>query len=174
MPVTVFVGMSVDGFLARPDDTFDFLDIGGGMPHGFEEFMKTVDAIVMGRRTYAVVQPQKPWPYGKRTRVVVLSSGEVEAPVSGGTIEKMSGEPAEIIAKLATTGAHHLYVDGGITIRRFLRAGLVDRMVLTRVPVLIGQGIPLFGSLDKDVLLKHIATREYGSGLVQSEYEVVR
>jgi len=86
----------------------------------------------------------------------------------------MSGEPAELIAKLAASGANHLYVDGGITIQRFLRAGLVDRMVITRVPVLIGEGIPLFGSVPHDVKLKHIVTREYGKGLVQTEYEVVR
>ena len=130
----------------------------------------------MGRNTYAVVQPFTPWPYGKRTRVVVLSSrpDAIEAPVSGGTIERMSGEPAEIIAKLAESGAKHLYVDGGITIQRFLRAGLVDRMIITRVPVLIGEGIPLFGSLPHDVKLKHIATREYGKGLVQTEYGVER
>jgi dihydrofolate reductase len=86
----------------------------------------------------------------------------------------MSGEPAEIIAKLAASGAHHLYVDGGITIQRFLRAGLVDRIVVTRVPVLIGEGIPLFGSVPHDIHLKHIVTREYGAGMVQSEYEVLR
>jgi dihydrofolate reductase len=176
MPVTVFVGISVDGFLARPDGTFDFLDVADGFPHGFEEFMKTVNAIVMGRNTYGVVQPVKPWPYGKRTRVVVLSSrpDEIEAPVSGGPIERMSGEPAELIAKLAESGAKHLYVDGGITIQRFLRAGLVDRMVLTRVPVLIGEGIPLFGSLPKDLKLKLIATRAFDNGMVQTEYEVVK
>jgi len=74
MPVTVFVGVSVDGFLARHDGTFDFLNVADGIPHGFEEFMKTVDAIVMGRNTYGVVQPITPWPYLRRTRVVVLSS----------------------------------------------------------------------------------------------------
>jgi dihydrofolate reductase len=176
MPVSVFVGVSVDGFLARRDGTFDFLNVADGIPHGFEEFMKTVDAIVMGRNTYGIVQPIDPWPYLRRTRVVVLSSrpDEIETPVSGGTIERMGGEPADLIAKLAATGANHLYVDGGITIQRFLRAGLVDRMVITRVPVLIGEGIPLFGSLPHDVTLKHIATGEYGKGLVQTEYEVAK
>jgi dihydrofolate reductase len=176
MPVTVFVGVSVDGFLARKDGTFDFLMVGEGIPHGFEEFMKTVDAIVMGRNTYEVVRATDPWPYGRRTRVVVLSSrlNEVEPPASGGSIEMMSGEPAEIVAELAESGAKNLYVDGGITIQRFLRAGLVDNMVITRVPVLIGEGIPLFGSLEKDVKLKHIDTRKYGAGMVQSEYAVVR
>lgn len=174
MPTTAFVGVSVDGFLARPDDSYEFLLVGDGPPYGFEEFMKTVDALVMGRRTYEVVRGKSPWPYGRETRVVVLTSGEVEPPVSISKVETMSGEPAEVVSKLAASGAKNLYIDGGITIQRFLRAGLLDRMVITRVPVLIGQGIPLFGSLQEDVKLKHIATRECRGGMVQTEYEVVR
>ena len=85
----------------------------------------------------------------------------------------MSGAPAEIVSRLAATGAHHLYVDGGITIQRFLGAGLIQRLTITRVPILIGEGIPLFGTLPADVRLRHIATRHYSSGMVQSEYEVV-
>jgi dihydrofolate reductase len=84
----------------------------------------------------------------------------------------MGGAPAEIVSRLAASGAHHLYVDGGVTIQRFLRAGLVHRLIITRVPVLIGDGIPLFGSLPGDVRLRHVATRHYPSGLVQSEYKI--
>jgi dihydrofolate reductase len=91
----------------------------------------------------------------------------------GGIVEQMGGPPEEVASRLAASGARHVYVDGGVTIQRFLRAGLIDRLVITRVPVLIGDGIPLFGSLPKDVRLRHVATRSYPSGLVQSEYEVV-
>jgi len=115
-----------------------------------------------------------PWPYGKR-RVVVLSSRPLDlSAVRGGVVEQLGGPPEEIAAKLAASGARHLYVDGGETIQRFLRAGLVDRLVITRVPVLIGEGVPLFGSLPRDVRLRHVATRSFPSGLVQSEYTVVR
>jgi dihydrofolate reductase len=93
--------------------------------------------------------------------------------VKGGVVEQMSGPPAEIVARLAARGAHHLYVDGGITIQQFLRAGLVNRLVVTRVPVLIGVGIPLFGTLDRDIQLRHIQTRHFPSGLVSSEYQVI-
>ena len=84
----------------------------------------------------------------------------------------MSGEPGDIVSRLSTRGIRHIYVDGGITIQRFLEAGLVQRMIITRVPVLIGAGIPLFGPLPRDIALKHVATRQYASGLVQSEYVV--
>lgn len=172
MPVSVFVGVSVDGFMARPNGELDFLPPGGGEPHGYNEFIATVDAIVIGRKTFETVVAMESWPYGDK-RVVVLSARTVDVSRALGTVEGMAGSPGEIISQLALSGAHHLYIDGGLTIQGFLRAGLVQRITITRVPVLIGEGIPLFGSLPRDVLLRHVATRQYKSGLVQSEYEVV-
>jgi dihydrofolate reductase len=87
-------------------------------------------------------------------------------------VEQLSGSPAEIVSQLAASGAHHLYIDGGITIQRFLRAGLIQRLIITRVPVLIGEGVPLFGALPHDIRLRHIMTRHFPSGLVQSEYHI--
>jgi len=173
MKASVFIGTSLDGFIARPDGAFDFLPEGGGEPHGYNEFIATVDTIVIGRNTFETVLPMNPWPYGQK-RVVVLSSRRLDfSKVVGGRVEQMAGPPAEIVEKLAATGANHLYIDGGITIQQFLRAGLIQRLIITRVPVLIGEGIPLFGSLPQDVRLHHIATKHYASGLVSSEYKVV-
>jgi dihydrofolate reductase len=173
MTASVFVGVSVDGFMARPNGALDFLPEGGGEPHGYVEFMATVDALVIGRHTFETVLAFPEWPYGRK-RVVVLSSRPVDlSAVLGGVVEQMAGSPAEILSQLAASGAQHLYIDGGITIQRFLRAGLIQRLIITRVPVLIGEGIPLFGSLPRDVRLRHVATRNYPSGLVQSEYQVV-
>ena len=160
--------------LHRPTErrSFDFLPEGGGEPHGYNEFIATIDALVIGRKTFETVLAFPAWPYGNK-RVVVLSSRPVDlSAVRGGIVEQMAGSPADIVAKLAATGAHHLYVDGGITIQNFLRAGLIQRLIITRVPVLIGDGIPLFGALPRDVRLLHIATQHYPSGLVKSEYEV--
>jgi len=172
MKVSVFIGTSVDGFIARPNGDLDFLPTGGGEPHGYDEFIATVDALVIGRNTFETVLQFPAWPYGEK-RVVVLSTRPLDLfAAPAGTVEKMSGEPAGIVAELASRGMNHLYVDGGITIQQFLRAGLVDRLVITRVPVLIGQGIPLFGALPRDIPLRHIATHHYPSGLVKTEYEV--
>ena len=172
MTATVFVGASVDGFIARANDELDWLPEGGGEPHGYDEFMASVDVIVIGRRTFEKVLTLGPWPYGDK-RVVVLSSRPIDSSAAGGVIEQMSGAPEDIVSQLASSGARHLYVDGGVTIQQFLRAGLIQRLIITRVPVLIGEGIPLFGDLPHDVRLRHVATRHYQSGLVQSEYEVL-
>jgi len=172
MSVSVFIGTSVDGFIARPNGDLDFLPPGGGEPHGYNEFMATVDALVIGRKTFETVLAFAAWPYGQK-RVAVLSSRPVDfSTVRGGIVQQMAGPPAEIVSKLAASGAHHLYVDGGITIQQFLRAGLIERIIITRVPVLIGQGISLFGTLPRDIRLLHVATKHYPSGLVQTEYRL--
>ena len=172
MTISVFIGASVDGFIARSNGDLDFLPEGGGEPHGYVEFMAGIDALVIGRKTFETVLAFPVWPYGDK-RVVVLSNTPLDfARVRGGNVEQMSGSPAEIVSKLAADGAHNLYIDGGITIQRFLRAGLIQRLIITRVPVLIGDGIPLFGSLPRDIRLQHVATRHYSSGLVQTEYVI--
>jgi len=172
MTATVFVGTSVDGFIARSNGDLDFLPPDGGEPHGYVEFMATVDALVIGRKTFETVLAFPTWPYGDKL-VVVLSGRPLDfSTVRGGRVEQMSGAPAEIMAKLSTRGVNHVYVDGGITVQGFLRAGLIQRLIVTRVPVLIGSGIPLFGTLPHDMRLRHIGTRHYPSGLVQTEYQI--
>ena len=167
---SVFIATSLDGFIARRDGALDWLPAGGGEPHGYEEFIATVDAIVIGRKTFETVLTFDAWPYGTKP-VVVLSStpGALAAP-AGAVCEFMSGSPAEIVEQLSGRGLTHLYVDGGITIQRFLDAGLIQRLTITRIPVLLGDGIPLFGRLRHDIRLEHVGTRAFPSGMVQSEY----
>ena len=170
---SVFIGVSVDGFIARPNGDLDFLPEGGGEPHGYNEFMSGIDTLVIGRKTFETVLAYPQWPYGKK-RVVVLSSRPIDfSLVRRGRVEQMAGDPAEIASKLASSGTRKVYVDGGFTVQRFLRAGLIQSLTITRVPVLIGQGIPLFGALPADIHLRHVATQAYSSGLVKSEYQVL-
>jgi dihydrofolate reductase len=172
MKASVFVGTSLDGYLARPDGAYDFLPADGGEPHGYEEFFASVDALVIGRNTYEVVLPITPWIYSTKP-VFVLSTHPLKPPPTDAVVERMSGSPQEIAATLTQRGFQHIYVDGGLTIQSFLRAGLIQRLTLTRVPVLVGHGIPLFGPTERDIMLKHIATQHYATGLVKSEYEVM-
>ena len=172
LKASVFIATSVDGFIARANGGIDWLPMGGGEDHGYDAFMATVDALVIGRNTYETVLSFGAWPYGPKP-VFVLSTRPLESPApAGAVLAVMSGPPAQVVATLTSRGYRHIYVDGGITIQRFLEAGLIQEMTITRVPRLIGGGIPLFGALPRDVPLHHVRTTHYPSGLVTSVYLV--
>ncbi len=173
MKASVFIATSLDGFIARLDGSLDWLPADGGEPHGYDEFIATVDALVIGRKTFETVAGFPSWPYGTKP-VVVLSTTLTEVSVPHGAVcDVMAGTPDEVLRRLAERGMNHLYVDGGVTIQGFLQAGLIQRMIITRVPVLLGSGIPLFGGLPQDIRCQHVATRSFPSGLVQSEYVIL-
>jgi dihydrofolate reductase len=170
---SAFVGTSVDGFIARCDGSLDWLPADGGEEHGYTAFLESVDAIVMGRGTFDTVLRFDRWPFEKP--VIVLTTRDcVAALPPEARVEFMSGAPRDVVSRLAERGMTHLYIDGGVTIQRFLDAGLIDRMTVTRVPVIIGDGIPLFGPTGRDVRLEHVVTRTYPSGLVTTEYSIVQ
>lgn len=169
----MFVGLSVDGFIARANGELDWLRHDDVEDHGYDAFVATIDAMLIGRHTYETVLGFGGWAYGTRP-TYVLSSRPLRPAPDGAVVHHVQGAPAEVMARLASDGVRHAYVDGGVTVQRFLEAGLIDRLILTRVPVLIGTGIPLFGPTSRDIRLRHLGTRSYPSGLVQSEYDVVR
>jgi len=173
MRTSVFVGASVDGFIARPNGEFDFLSANGDGPQGFEDFYKTVDCLLIGRKTYETVLGMEGWFYGKKP-VYVLSSRELRPAPESALVERLEGEPAEIYADLEDRGYKHVYVDGGLTVQSFICAGLIDNITINRVPVLIGEGISIFGHVPKDVRLEHISTVAFEKGSVRSVYAVVR
>jgi dihydrofolate reductase len=170
MKASVFIATSVDGFIARLDDGLDWLPA-EPEPHGYDEFYASVDGLVMGRKTFDVVAKFGTWPYGTKP-VIVLSTTLSKANVPDVNVDVMSGTPNEIVRRLSQRGLRHVYVDGGETIQSFLEAGLIQRMIITRIPVLLGTGIPLFGALTRDIRLQHVVTRSYPSGLVQTEYTI--
>ncbi|MEJ2061551.1 MAG: dihydrofolate reductase family protein [Gammaproteobacteria bacterium] len=172
MKVSVFVATSLDGFIARTNGELDWLPDDSDEDYGFQAFLDSVDALIMGRHTYEQVLRFGVWPYDE-TPVIVLSTGQLDiAPHLSGTVESMSASPQEVIERLAERGAGHVYVDGGQTIQGFLAAGLVQQFTVTRVPILLGRGIPLFGALPHDVRLHHVDTRAFPDGLVQSRYKI--
>jgi dihydrofolate reductase len=180
LQTSVFIAASLDGFIAREDGDIDWLGAGSGEAsdpaedYGYAAFAATVDVLIMGRGTYEKVLTFEGWPYGS-TKVIVLSSQPLVIPDHlAERVEAMSASPEAVVTELARRGHRHAYVDGGQTIQRFLAAGLLDRLIVTRIPILLGSGRPLFGSLPQDVRLRHVRTRDYPSGLVQSEYEVIQ
>lgn len=175
MKGSIFIATSLDGFIARENGSIDWLEGWGGdmgEDYGYRAFMETVDALVMGRHTYEQVLTFGEWPYEEKP-VVVLTHRPLTVPDHlAGRFEVMSGSPVEVVQELTRRGANQLYIDGGKTIQDFLNAGFIQRIILTRIPVLIGTGIPLFGPITHDIALDHITTRQYPDGLVQSEYAI--
>ena len=171
----VFIATSLDGFIARADGGLDWLEDAEAADedHGFDAFAATMDGIVMGRATFEIVRRFDPWPC--RLPVVVLSTRLGREAVPGHLVDQVSivRSVAEALGEAARRGWNRVYVDGGATIRSFLKAGVIRDVVITRIPVLLGGGLPLFGGLDADVRLRHLETRSFPSGLVQSRYQVL-
>jgi dihydrofolate reductase len=173
MKASVFVATSLDGFIAREDGGLDGLPA-DAVDHGSNAFIATVDAIVIGRNTYETVLGFGSWPYPGTMPVIVLTTRPLERPApAGASMEVMAGSPHDIVARLTERGLQHAYVDGGVTVQRFLEAGLIQHVTITRIPVLLGRGIPLFGPTTRDIHFEHIATSTYAGGLVKGEYVVL-
>jgi dihydrofolate reductase len=177
---SVFLGMSVDGFIARLDGDIGWLtggadpdgppDDGEGGDFGFAEFVAGIDALVMGRSTYDFIKPFAEWPYQGKP-VHVLSTTLEPGADRRITVHRSLDEAVEA---LGAAGYRRVYVDGGRTVHAFLRAGLIADLTLSRVPVLIGTGHTPFGELAADIRLEHMRTRSFSGGMVQSTYRVRR
>ena len=170
----VFIATSIDGFISAPDGNLDWLDyvpFPDGEDGGFADFIKRVDAIVMGRVTFeTVVGFGRGWHYA--VPGIVLSSTLSSAPAEFEShVEFAMGTPQEIVKSLNDQGYANLYIDGGATVQAFLREGLIDQMILTRIPVLLGGGIPLFSELPGMMRFTHVKTDVLHDQLVQSHYQ---
>ena len=177
---SVFLGMSVDGFIARLDGDISWLtgdsdpggapDDGEGGDFGFGEFVSAIDALVMGRSTYEFLQPIDEWPYqGKPVHVLSTT-----LPVGADPRITVQRSFEDAVATIRAAGYRRVYVDGGRTVHTFLRAGLITDLTLSRVPVLIGTGHTPFGELAADIRLEHVRTQTYAGGMVQTTYRVAR
>ncbi len=169
----VYIACSLDGFIARKNGSLDWLPMGeeGGEDYGYAGFMSTIDHVVMGRNTFDKVLTFGAWHYDKK--VIVLTSRALILPFElADKVEVLNLPPRELVNELANRGAKHVYIDGGVTIQRFLRDTLVDEMTITTIPVLLGEGLPLFGPLNKDVKLELLTSESFKNGFVQNKYRV--
>lgn len=177
MKVSVFIATSLDGFIARNNGDIDWLNeantsVPEGEDCGFQEFMGSVDTLIMGRLTYEKVLSFEHWPYGK-TKVIVLSRNPISFPRNvPETVCHSSKSPHDLLTHLTNEKIEHVYVDGGTTIQGFIDGGLIDEITITTIPVILGNGIPLFGSTRNDINLSHLSTTAYDFGFVQTTYAV--
>ena len=175
--VSVYIATSLDGFIARNDGGLDWLTqanatVPDGQDLGFHAFMDSVDALIMGRKTYEQVLSFGEWPYGRKP-VVVLSRNSVSFPQGVPDTVTHSSEPLrDLLKRLSDEGVEQVYVDGGATIQGFLSEDLVDEITVTVIPVILGGGIPLFGSYENDISLTHVRTTAYDFGFVQTTYAI--
>ena len=174
MDATVFVAATLDGFIARRDGGLDWLEAtAGDEDYGFGDLMASIDALVMGRITFEVARTAGVWHYGD-TPVFVLTHRDLEIPAGWDRrVEALTGSARQVAEGLAERGMERICVDGGEVIQAFLRAGYVRRIVITRIPVLIGRGIPLFGPLGGDIALRLVRSEAYANSWTQVEYEVI-
>ncbi|NLS18585.1 dihydrofolate reductase [Rhizobium sp. P40RR-XXII] len=173
----VFIATSLDGFIARENGDIDWLlkHDQAGEDHGYDDFIGDIDVIVMGRGTYEAVRSMGQWFYTRPVLVLSAQLAQQEVPSElKGKVRFLDKSPGKAMAMLASEGARRAYVDGGRIIQSFLELDMISDMVITRVPILLGSGRPLFGADPRDVALAHKGTRSFPSGLVQSHYEVVK
>lgn len=170
--ISVYIAMSIDGYIARKDGSIDWLEYGhvGDEDYGFKEFIKSIDTLVLGRHTYEVVCGFAEWPY-KGKRVIVLSHTLKEVREDA---ELFSGKLTDLAAQLHSEGIKHVWVDGGVTVSKFLEAGLVDDLTISVIAVVLGSGIPLFNAMNKEHTCRLVSTQSYPSGLVQLKYEIIK
>jgi dihydrofolate reductase len=171
MKTTVYVGTSLDGFIARSDGDIEWLVTfeDDEVRQAYEGFMRTIDAVVIGRGTFDKALTFPSWPYEKK--VFVLSTQLKKVPEGlQGKVTLLSMKPREVLNHLAGEGLENIYVDGGKVIQEFLKVDCIDELIITKVPLLIGSGLPLFGELEMDLRFAHVRTDVYGHGLVKSCY----
>jgi dihydrofolate reductase len=183
--VSVFIAASLDGFIARADGAIDWLGAveREGEDYGFAAFFASVDALVMGRKTYETALGFEPWPYAG-LRCVVMTGDTARASRHGE--EFAAGDLSALLERLGAEGVKRVYVDGGTVIAQALKARLVDDMTVSVIPVLLGEGTPLapgvgggagagaVGAAGGDVRLELVEHRAYASGLVQLRYRLAR
>jgi dihydrofolate reductase len=168
----VYIATSLDGFIARKDGGLGWLELVAreGEDYGYAAFAASVDTMVVGRGTYDAVLGFPEWPWGGK-RVIVLTRRPCPPRADETFFE---GTPEALVARLASEGAKRVYVDGGVVIRQFLAAGLVDDLTISVIPIVLGDGIPLFGGGGAERRLELVGSRAFPSGLVQSTWRVVR
>ena len=168
-----FIATSLDGFIARPGGEVDWLPTESSDDYGYGEFFASVDALVMGRNTFELVLGFGAWPYGDKPVVVLTSRPESLTVPEESSVTAATGPIPDLVKSLEADGYGDVYVDGGRTVQEFIKARELDAITISRIPVLLGEGIALFGWTDGDVALRHEQTRAYPDGLVQSRYSFV-
>ncbi len=169
----VFIATSLDGYIADNKGDIDWLN---DYPNpnqddlGYLAFMSQIDALLMGRGTFEKVASfDCEWPYEKPVFVISHSMSVVPEGYED-KIELVAGDIEDVISQIKAKGHENLYIDGGKTIQSCLQADVIDELIITTIPVLLGDGISLFGQLPQRRHFKHVSSKSYLDFLVTNRY----
>lgn len=171
--ISIYIAQSIDGYIARKNGEIDWLEYGhpgGDEDYGFKKFINDIDTLILGRNTYETVCGFRRWPY-KGKRVVVLSNTLIRVREEA---ELFCGQLTDLTSKLGYEGVKHVWVDGGITLSKFLEANLVDDITISVIAMVLGSGIPLFSPMTREHKCRLVSTQSYPSGLIQLKYEILK
>ncbi|MGL6315183.1 dihydrofolate reductase family protein [Vibrio sp. WXL103] len=184
MKCSVFIATSVDGFIARKDGSVDWLHSAGNpnaendglAEQTFGDYIASIDCMIMGRNCMQVISDMdltpEQWPYGE-TRIIVLSTTLSQPPENmQDKVELYSGELNALLTLLESEGYQHAYVDGGATIQSFLNLKRIDEMTITYAPIILGEGIRLFGPTNHDIKLTEAKSTTFANDFIQVNYKV--
>ena len=185
MKCSVFIATSADGFIAKKDGSVDWLhtagnhqvDMGDLADMGFKNYFADIDCMIMGRKCMEVISDMQlgpeQWPYGDIKIIVLSNTQKVPPDNMKGKVEMYSGDIDQLIGQLEEDGYHHAYIDGGSTIQGFLKLKLINHMTITIAPVLLGEGIPLFGNTGNEIKLEKAEAAAFPNDFIQIKYEVI-
>lgn len=168
----IYIATSLDGYIARKDGNIDWLmelPNPDKSDYGFSDFMKRIDGLIMGRNTFNLVLKFGQWPYTKPVFVLSKTMKEIPDEMKS-KAERVRGNLNTIVERLNKKGFENLYIDGGKTIQSFLKQDLIDEIIITRIPIILGSGIPLFGEMDLELRFEHVQTEVLNNALVKSRY----
>lgn len=184
MKCSVYIATSADGYIATPDGSVEWLhssgkkdaDMSNNPDMGFAKFVNSVDCMIMGRKCMQVIAsfdiPDEQWPY-RDIKIYTISNSLTEPPANlVGKVEMYSGDIKSLINKLEQQGFKHAYIDGGATITSFINLKLINEMTITKAPILLGEGIPLFGKLNNTINLKNAESVNFPNDFIQVKYDV--
>ncbi len=168
--VVLYIATSLDGYIAKPNDDLDFLSLVAreGEDYGYGDFIKTVDTVILGRKTYdKVLSFGIPFPHADKQTFVITRTPKAAT----GNVTFYNGDLSELVKSLKMKTGKNIFIDGGAEIvHALLTLNLIDEFVISVIPVMLGDGISLFRPGRPETKLKLINSQHFGSGLVQSHY----
>ena len=168
--VIVYIAMSADGYIAKPNDDLSFLSVveKAGEDYGYAAFTKTIDTVIVGRKTYDWVIKHADFPHADKNTYVITKNARPDQ----GQIVFYTGDLTVLIHQLKSQPRKNIFCDGGAqVVNELMKLDLVDEFIISVVPIFVGNGTKLFGDGRQEQLLELVGVKTFDTGLVQMHYK---